>query len=53
MKIPDPSAAKKMTLAGQKRLAEEEALRSKLAAEEEERKKKTREKLENPIKEIC
>ncbi len=40
MKIPDPSAAKKMTLAGQKRLAEEEALRSKLAAEEEERQKR-------------
>lgn len=40
MKIPDPSAAKKMTLAGQKRIAEEEALRTKLAAEEEERQKR-------------
>lgn len=40
MKIPDPSAAKKMTLAGQKRIAEEEALKTKLAAEEEERQKR-------------
>jgi hypothetical protein len=40
MKIPDPGSAKKMTLAGQKRIAEEQALREKLAAEENERQKR-------------
>lgn len=39
MKIPDPGAAKKLTLAGQKRIAEEEEQRAKFAAEEVVRRK--------------
>lgn len=42
MKIPDPRVAKKLTLTGQRRIAEEEEARIKLAADENQRSKRLR-----------
>jgi hypothetical protein len=42
MKIPDPRVAKKLTLTGQRRIAEEEEARIKLAADENQKRKRLR-----------
>jgi hypothetical protein len=42
MKIPDPRVAKKLTLTGQRRIAEEEEARIKLAADETQKRKRLR-----------